>query len=157
MTRYLILGFCAAVTLISCKTGPRENSYPRQEVANIEVQRNNFYQGRQVPPPRPSTAPQGSGSQPQGQTAPETGPTPAPTPEPTPRSMPTPAPEPTPTPQISAPRKSEEALPFGKPVPGKPGYVTSPYSPEAGYIDVTGFTPGTKARDPYTNKIFRVP
>jgi hypothetical protein len=42
-------------------------------------------------------------------------------------------------------------------VPGKPGFVTSPYAPASGYIDVRGFPPNTEAKDPYTGKIFRVP
>jgi len=52
---------------------------------------------------------------------------------------------------------SEEPAPIAKPVPGKQGYVFSPFSPNAGYIDVTGMTPGTEAKDPYTGKVFRVP
>src|SRR5437773_12368730 len=32
--------------------------------------------------------------------------------------------------------------PTAKPVPGKPGYVFSPYDPNGGYVDVNGFTPG---------------
>ncbi len=44
-------------------------------------------------------------------------------------------------------------LPYGTPVPGKPGLVTSPFAPDSGYVDVTGFPPGT-AEDPYTGKIF---
>ena len=155
MTRHLILAICAAVMLLSCKTGPRENAYPRLGETNIEVQRNNFYQGRQVAPQRVSASPQVSRSE--LSTAPETASTPTPAPEPAPVSTPTPAPEPTPAPQTATSSEPEERLPFGKPVPGKPGYVTSPYSPDAGYIDVTGFESGSKARDPYTNKIFRVP
>jgi hypothetical protein len=151
MTRHLILMFCAAIILSSCKTGPRENTYPREDVANTEVKRDSFYRGRQVSRSRSSTTPSPSRSS--STPAPEPQPTPKATPEPTPMSTP----QPTPTPQTSAPAKSEETLPYGKPVPGKPGYVTSPFSPDAGYIDVTGFTPGSKARDPYTNKIFRVP
>ena len=47
-------------------------------------------------------------------------------------------------------------LPYGKPVPGKPGFVSSPYDPKF-IIDVRGFPPGTLVNDPNTNKPFRVP
>lgn len=59
---------------------------------------------------------------------------------------------PTPVP-VAAPRD----LPYGTPVPGKPGYVTSPHSPNAGYVDVRGFPPGSEVKDPYSGKIFLVP
>lgn len=48
-------------------------------------------------------------------------------------------------------------LPYGTPVPGKPGLVTSPFAPDAGYIQVLGFPPGTPVEDPYTGKIFLTP
>jgi hypothetical protein len=48
-------------------------------------------------------------------------------------------------------------LRYGTPVAGKPGLVTSPYSPNSGYIDVRGFAPGTPVKDPYTGKIFLTP
>jgi hypothetical protein len=52
-------------------------------------------------------------------------------------------------------RKSD--LPYGIPVPGKQGLVTSPFSPDSGYIDVRTFPPGTEVRDPYTGKSFLTP
>jgi phage repressor protein C with HTH and peptisase S24 domain len=48
-------------------------------------------------------------------------------------------------------------FPYGKPVPGKPGYVYSPFDKNGGYVDVTGYTPGQKVKDPYSGKIFLVP
>jgi len=48
-------------------------------------------------------------------------------------------------------------LPYAKPVPGKAGYVFSPYDKNGGYVDVTGFAPGSKVKDPYSGKVFLVP
>ena len=48
-------------------------------------------------------------------------------------------------------------LPYAKPVPGKPGFVFSPYDSKGGYIDVRGFPPGTEVKDPYSGKSFLVP
>jgi hypothetical protein len=54
-------------------------------------------------------------------------------------------------------RNSKGDLPYGIPVPGKQGLVTSPFSPDSGYIDVRSFPPGTEVRDPYTGKTFLTP
>lgn len=48
-------------------------------------------------------------------------------------------------------------IPIGTPVAGKPGFVTSPYKPTAGYVDVRGFSPGEQVKCPYSGKIFLVP
>jgi hypothetical protein len=48
-------------------------------------------------------------------------------------------------------------VPYGVPVPGKEWLVTSPFAPDSGYVDVTGFPPGTPVEDPYTGKIFLTP
>ena len=53
--------------------------------------------------------------------------------------------------------KKGEDLPYGTPVAGRQGFVTSPFSPNSGYIDVRGFAPGTPVKDPYTGKVFLTP
>ena len=53
--------------------------------------------------------------------------------------------------------KAKQDMRYGIPVPGQKGMVTSPYSPEGNYIDVSGFAPGSAVKDPYTGKIFLVP
>ncbi len=58
--------------------------------------------------------------------------------------------------QPEPPVKTGE-LPYAKQVAGKPGFVTSPFAPFAGYIDVRGFPPGTEVKDPYSGKTFLVP
>jgi hypothetical protein len=83
---------------------------------------------------------------------------------------PTPVPVPTPTPTVaasqpppvrpaSAPttKSAKRDIPYGIPVPNKPGFVTSPYSPKSGYVDVRGFPSGTEVKDPYSGKIFLTP
>ncbi|MFL6518981.1 MAG: hypothetical protein ACJ8NS_02055 [Chthoniobacterales bacterium] len=56
----------------------------------------------------------------------------------------------------ASPSAEDTSLPYGKPVPGKPGFVQSPYDSKF-LIDVRGFPPGTLVNDPNTNKPFRVP
>ena len=65
------------------------------------------------------------------------------------------APAPAPSAPPSKPAKGD--YPYGTPVPGKPGFVKSPYAADQGLVDVRGFPPGTEVKDPFTNKIFLVP
>jgi len=53
--------------------------------------------------------------------------------------------------------QQETDIRYGTPVPGKPRLVVSPFAPDSGYVDVTGFSPGTAVEDPYTGKIFLRP
>ena len=62
-----------------------------------------------------------------------------------------------PSPSASRNISSQSQLPTAKPVPGKPGYVFSPFDPGGGYVDVTGYASGQKVKDPYSGKIFLVP
>jgi hypothetical protein len=69
---------------------------------------------------------------------------PAATPRATPRT----------TPRVTT---NEAQFPVAKPVPGKPGFVYSPFESNGTMIDVTGYSSGQKVKDPGTNKIFIVP
>ena len=66
-----------------------------------------------------------------------------------------PKPSPSPAPRTVAGPPTQ--YPTAKVVPGKPGYVFSPYDPNGGYVDVNGYTSGSKVKDPYSGKIFLVP
>jgi hypothetical protein len=52
---------------------------------------------------------------------------------------------------------AQPEFPTAELVPGKPGYVVSPFDSSGRYVDVTGYTSGSKVKDPWTNKIFIVP
>jgi hypothetical protein len=65
-------------------------------------------------------------------------------------------PEPKPLPLAQA-SSTSTAFPTAKAVPDKPGYVFSPFDSSGRYVDVSGYTPGTKVKDPWTDKIFIVP
>jgi len=64
-------------------------------------------------------------------------------------------PEPKPEPPMQT--TSTSNFPTARAVPDKPGYVFSPFDSSGRYVDVSGYTPGTKVKDPWTDKIFVVP
>ncbi len=80
-------------------------------------------------------------------------PSPEPQPEPEPKPEPRPEPRPEPPKPLPGPRPTAIA------VPGKPGFVFSPYNNKV--IDVQGFNSGTLVADPTypmsERKFFRVP
>ena len=90
---------------------------------------------------------------------------PLPAPSPTPRKVASrktaqPSASATPRPAESKPASSTTAaaqFPVAKPVPGKPGLVFNPFKANGGYIDVSGYAPGSKVKDPESQKIFVVP
>lgn len=102
-----------------------------------------------VPPPGSTPAP-ATGT---GATPPVTVTPPGPTP---PSSSTSPAAPPTSTPP-PAPAPAPADYPFATRIPGKPGFVKSPFDPSGQAIDVRDFRSGQKAKCPYTGKIFRVP
>lgn len=65
-------------------------------------------------------------------------------------------PEPKPS-QPTQASSTSTAFPTAKAVPDKPGYVFSPFDSSGRYVDVSGYTSGTKVKDPWTDKIFIVP
>jgi hypothetical protein len=67
------------------------------------------------------------------------------------------SPRPSPRTSSSSTQQQTPSFPTAKPVPGKPGFVISPFDPSGGYVDVTGYPSGSKAKDPYSQKIFIVP
>ena len=65
-----------------------------------------------------------------------------------------------PEPKPSSPAQAastSSTFPTAKAVPDKPGYVFSPFDSSGRYVDVSGYTPGSKVKDPWTDKIFIVP
>ena len=60
-------------------------------------------------------------------------------------------------PPSSPQASSSSVFPTAKAVPDKPGYVFSPFDSSGRYVDVSGYTSGTKVKDPWTDKIFVVP
>lgn len=61
-----------------------------------------------------------------------------------------------PTTPITPAAPAASDVPFARSAPGKPGFVYSPKDPTR-IINVDGLRPGSKAKDPETGEIFRVP
>jgi hypothetical protein len=63
-----------------------------------------------------------------------------------------------PSPRPSAPSNANQPqFPVAKAVPGRPGLVYNPFDSKGALIDVSGYAPGSKVKDPDSQKIFVVP
>jgi hypothetical protein len=102
----------------------------------------------QTPEPKPEPKPQPR--------VPDNLPKPPPDPEPQPDPQPEPEPEPEPQP---GPKPRPQNVPVARAVPGKPGFVFSPFNNKL--IDVQGIQSGRMVADPHypaaDKKYFRVP
>ena len=63
---------------------------------------------------------------------------------------------PTPNPLPAATSALPE-IPLGSRVPGRPGFVYSPFAQKNQLVDVAGIAPGVEVKCPYSNQLFRVP
>ncbi|MBA3273032.1 MAG: hypothetical protein H0T11_04060 [Chthoniobacterales bacterium] len=77
--------------------------------------------------------------------------------DPTPQPSASPSPVPERRALSVSPGVSRGDLPYGVPVRGRPGFVTSPYAPTSGHVDVREFESGAEVKDPYSGKVFRTP
>lgn len=105
-----------------------------------------------LPEPEPTPTP---GPKPRQPGPPGPGNLPKPEPDPEPK----PDPEPQPQPQPQPPPPPKESVPVARPVPGRPGFVFSPFNNKL--IDVEGIPSGRLVADPHypaaEKKYFRVP
>ena len=53
--------------------------------------------------------------------------------------------------------KPANELFLGKPIEGKSGFISSPWAPDKGPVDVSGIPSGANVKCPYTGKTFQVP
>lgn len=157
-----------AAALASCVYPPPQQRHPRRPATGVNLDKpasgersareSRYLEEEVTQAPQaqntPATPPTTDATTPSGDPAVVQAPTGATPPPTTPPTTPEPEKKETATPP-AAPAAAE--LPYGKPVPGKKGFVYSPYDQSAGFVDVRDISPGTKVRCPYTGKIFRVP
>jgi hypothetical protein len=118
--------------------------------------------GRSIAQPQQPKQPKQPARRTPKKVAPANANSPAPSPQPSPSQSPTAtatAPPITERRAIPATQSggTRADLPYAVPVSGRPGFVTSPFAPTRGLVDVREFASGTEVKDPYTGKIFLTP
>jgi hypothetical protein len=137
-------------------SAPNPNAPPPQQQAYpVQPQPYQTYQNQ--PPPPPVETERRVTEERETQPPPSAPPRPTAMPRVAQKEPRTTEPKPTATPRTASTQKGSSEFPYAKPVPGKPGYVYSPFDPNGGYVDVKGYAPGQKVKDPYSGKIFLVP
>jgi hypothetical protein len=181
MPRLTHLLALASVALASCQTGPQPRPFAGRGGNNLDKPPRYGQEGADnssryvepiapeaMPPIDPATAAAAAAAgidprtiPPSANTNPPSGynsPTP-PSVDPglsvAPPTTPTTPTTPPTTPGVNPPTAPGD-VPFARAVPGKPGYVFSPKDNKK-IISVEGLRPGSKAKDPETGEIFRVP
>jgi hypothetical protein len=56
-----------------------------------------------------------------------------------------------------AAKPSTPEIPYGIPLPNRPGFVNSPFAAKHQIVDVTGLPVGMEVKCPYSGKLFKVP
>ena len=129
----------------------RTISKPRPAPSRPPTRKSNSTRSQAQPSPGAASPTPGGNQVPQQASPAPANSAPQPTPAPTPSQPPTRV-------ASGVPESNDRGdLPYGVPVANRPGFVTSPYAPTRGLVDVRGFTSGTEVKDPYTGKVFRTP
>lgn len=58
---------------------------------------------------------------------------------------------------VTVPVAAQSEVPYGMPIPGRPGFVHSPFTGKLQIVDVTGLQADQEVKCPFSGKLFRIP